>query len=140
VKRGFVRRDDTVVCIITGAGLKDTKAVIRLAKVARRVSVEERYALQTTQIGDTKLALLRLIADRRRYGYELWRGLSLERRITAASVYQHLAELEGFGLVRRAALVSAKGRERVMYEPTKKGADFMKMAEKLRRASPQGAV
>lgn len=140
VKRGFVRHDDTVVCIITGAGLKDTKAVIRLAKVARRVSVEERYALQTTQIGDTKLALLRLIADRRRYGYEIWRNLSLEKRITAASVYQHLAELEGFGLVRRAALVSVKGRERVMYEQTKKGTDFMKMAEKLRRASPPEAM
>jgi threonine synthase len=132
VKRGFVRRDDTVVCVITGAGLKDTKAVSRLAKVARRVTAGEGYAVQTTQIGETKLELLRLLVDRHRYGYELWRSLSLERRITTASVYQHLAELEGLALVRRAGVVSAKGRERVLYGPTKKGTDFLKMAEKLR--------
>jgi threonine synthase len=138
VKRGFVQRDDTIVCVITGAGLKDTKAVTRLAKVARRVSASEGYAVGTAQIGDTKLALLRLIAGRRRYGYELWRDLSLEKSITTASVYQHLAELEGLGLVRRAASVPARGRERVMYEPTKKGVDFMKMADKL-RAGPTEA-
>jgi threonine synthase len=133
-ERGVIRRDEIVVCVITGAGLKDTKAVSRLAKEAKRVTAREGFALPTPQIGATKLVLLRLLRKRPGYGYDLRRQLSPERHVTTASVYQHLTELEGFALVRRTPPVTSKGRERVVYELTKKGADFLKIAERLERA------
>jgi len=128
LERGLIRRDDVVVCIITSAGLKDTKAVSRLARFARPVSVRQDYTVARIQVGETKLALLRLMENRSRYGYELWQGLSLTRRITTASVYQHLGELEELALVRRAGVITARGRQRVSYELTRKGTDFLRVA------------
>jgi DNA-binding HxlR family transcriptional regulator len=46
-------------------------------------------------------------------------------------VYQHLSELELLSLIRRVGSVVAAGRERVVYEPTKKGTDFLKMMGRL---------
>ncbi len=142
-EKGLVRRDDTVVCVITGAGLKDTKAISRLAKATKKVAVREEYAAARMQIGHTKAALLRQLAEGPRYGYELWQALSIERRITTASVYQHLGELEELSLVRRSGAVTARGRERIPYELTRRGADFVQMAGRLgreveRRVPPGG--
>ena len=128
LERRQIERDEVVVCVITSAGLKDTKAVSRLAKFARPVPVRQDYTVARIQVGETKLALLRLLEGRSRYGYELWQGISLSRRITTASVYQHLGELEELALVRRAGVVTARGRERVPYELTKKGEDFLRVA------------
>ncbi len=133
-RNGDIRKDETVVCIITGAGLKDTKAVSRLARETRRVAGREPYALPGPQIGETKFLFLRLLNRRPAYGYELWREIGSERKITTASVYQHLEELEGFGMVRRRGSVTAKGRERIFYELTKKGADFLRIAGQLERS------
>jgi len=130
---GYILKDETVVCVVTGAGLKDTRAVSRLARETRRVAPREPYALPGPQIGGTKFLLLRLLDRRPSYGYELWSQIGSERRITTASVYQHLTELEGFGMVRRRGSVPAKGRERIIYELTKRGVDFLRIAGKLER-------
>lgn len=130
-ERGIINRDDRVVCVITGAGLKDTKAISRLAKTARRVPVREDYAIARMQIGETKMAILRLLGQKSSYGYELWQSLALQRKISTASVYQHLAELEGMALVRRAGIVVSGGRERVQYGLTRSGIDFLRMAGAL---------
>ena len=134
VRRGLIGRSETVVCVVTGAGLKDTKAVSRLAREARRVSAAEPYPLPTPKIGATKLALLRLLRDGPSYGYELWLEIGRNRRMSTASVYQHLLELEGFSMVRKRPPVVAKGRERVPYELTKRGADFLRIASRLEAA------
>ncbi len=130
-RRGVVKKDDTVVCVVTGSGLKDTKAVSRLARTARRVPVREERLASSVQVGDTKLAILKMLQKQRRYGYEIWQGLSEERKITTASVYQHLSELEGLALVRKSTVVTARGRERIPYELTRKGADFVRLAGKM---------
>jgi len=130
---GLIYRDDTVVCIITGAGLKDTRAISKIAKATRQVAAREDYGVAVTQVGETKLAVLRWLDVKPRFGYELWRGLSEGRRITTASVYQHLGELEGLGLIRRAGISTKKGRERVLYQLTRKGSDFLRMAGKVGR-------
>jgi threonine synthase len=131
VQRGLVGASEKVVCVITGAGLKDTKAVSRLAKETRRVAVGETYALPSARIGDTKLALLRLLRSGPSYGYELWLEIGSGRKISTASIYQHLSELEGFAMVRRKGATVSKGRERVLYELTKRGSDFVRIAGKL---------
>jgi DNA-binding PadR family transcriptional regulator len=127
-ERGIVSRDDNVVCVITGAGLKDTKAISRLARTARRVPVREEYSVARMQIGETKTAMLRLLGRKPTYGYQLWQSLALQRRITTASVYQHLSELEEMSLVRRTGVVTYCGRERVQYGLTRSGTDFLRMA------------
>jgi threonine synthase len=131
VRRGQIGRGETVVCIITGSGLKDTKAVSRLARQTRRVALREDIAMRSPTIGETKIAVLRLLQRRPGYGYELWALLGTKRRISTASVYQHLSELETLSLIRRRGSVIAQGRERVVYEPTKKGLDLLKMIDRL---------
>jgi DNA-binding HxlR family transcriptional regulator len=132
--RGLINAGETVVCIVTGAGLKDTKAISRLARATRRVSAREDNGVAPAQIGETKVRIVRSLATRPRFGYELWKRLSLGKRISTASVYQHLGELEGLALVRKAGVVRVGGRERILYELTRKGADFLKITEKLNRA------
>jgi len=135
LERGQIRRDDVIVCVITSAGLKDTKAVSRLARFAKPVSVRQDYTVARIQVGETKLALLRLLEGRKRYGYELWQGLSLGRRITTASVYQHLGELEELAVARKAGVVTVRGRERILYELTKKGQDLLRVAGEVERGA-----
>ena len=128
---GLIHRDETVVCVVTGAGLKDPRAVSRVARETRRVAMGSPYLVPVSQIGGTKLALLRLLSGRSGYGYDMWRQLRSERPITTASVYQHLEELEALGLVRREGAVTAKGRERVVYELTRRGTEVLRMATTL---------
>ena len=130
---GLIDADETVVCVITGAGLKDTKAISRIAKATRRVVVTEDYPVARLQVGATKLQLLRSLSGRPCFGYELWKDLSSRRRITTASIYQHLGELEGMGLARREGVITSRGRERVFYELTRKGSDLLKMAGRIER-------
>lgn len=129
--QGLIDSDEAVVCVITGAGLKDTKAISKIAKATRQVVVKEDYPVARLQIGETKLQLLRSLASRPHYGYELWKGFSSGRTITTASVYQHLGELEGLALVRKSGVAKVRGRERVFYELTRKGSDFLKMAGRI---------
>jgi threonine synthase len=131
VRRGLIGRDERVVCVITGAGLKDTKAVSRLAMQTRRVALREGIAMRSPTVGETKMAVLRLLQRGPGYGYELWLALGSKRRVSTASVYQHLGELEGLSLVRRRGSIVAQGRERVIYELTKKGADLLRMVDRL---------
>jgi threonine synthase len=131
--RGMIERDETVVCIVTGAGLKDPRAVSRVARDTRRVAADSSNLLSVSQIGGTKLSLLQLLRSGPSYGYEMWRKLRMGRGITTASVYQHMEELEALGLVRRAAKVASGGRERVVYDLTRKGTDVLKMATTLQR-------
>jgi len=139
VRSGHIEKGETVICVITGAGLKDTKAVSRLARQTRRVALREGIAMRSPTIGETKLAILRLLLRRPGYGYELWHLLGSMRRISTASVYQHLSELEGLSLIRRRGFVLVQGRERAVYELTKKGADLLKMLDRLALPSRERA-
>ena len=128
---GHIDRSETVVCIITGAGLKDTKSVMKLAKEARTPGAGIPFAGATPAMGKTKVALLGMLREGPGYGYELRMKLSVDRAISTASVYQHLAELVEAGMVRRKGTVAAKGRERVVYEITGRGAELLKLAGRL---------
>ncbi|MDV3293854.1 MAG: pyridoxal-phosphate dependent enzyme [Nitrososphaerales archaeon] len=134
VSNGVIEADEVVVGVITGAGLKDTRAISRIAKAARQVGVRDDYTLARMRVGETKMELMRSLSAGPRFGYEMWKGLSAARKITTASVYQHLGELEGLTLVRKSGVSTAKGRERVFYELTGKGSDFLRMAGKIERS------
>jgi len=106
----------------------------RLIRQAKSVSVREEVGGTRLQVGRTKVELLELLSERPRYGYELWQDIRRARSITTASVYQHLDELERSALVRKVGVVTKGGRERILYEPTRKGADLLRLAGRLERA------
>lgn len=139
VRSGYLRSSEKVVCVITGAGLKDPKAISRLARRARQPAPGDPYARPSPGIGATKIALLRLLKIHTAYGYELRKLLAPDRRMSTASVYQHLTELEEFAMVRRRETVYARGRERIPYELTRRGAEFLRVAGKLERVERKQA-
>lgn len=138
VARGEIGRDERVVCVITGAGLKDPRAVTRLARETRKAQPEKTGMIFSPRVGGTKVEILRILRVRGGYGYDIWRTLRAKRVISTASVYQHLAELEAYGLIRRGGAVVAKGRERLPYQLTKNGADLLSVADGMAARSDPG--
>ena len=105
---------EDVVCIITGAGLKDPSATLRLLDRQRRIKflVERRSGGLPSNLGDTKIKILRLLEEGEAYGYRIWRDLD-ERcgvRVKVPSIYQHLSELEALGLVEKSKSLAVHGR------------------------------
>jgi threonine synthase len=131
-ENGLVDPDDRVVCVITGAGLKDTKTISRIARTPKHIVTREELLIRPLQIGTTKLKVMQVLTQGPRFGYDIWKSLSSQESITKASIYQHLSELEGIALVRRSRVTTVKGRERIFYELTGKAADLLKSVAKRR--------
>lgn len=138
VAQGEVDRDEMVVLVITGSGLKDPLTARRLVKGSLGIekileTVEGRKL--TAQLGMTKLRLLELLAERERYGYEIWRELGTRygHHVKLPSIYQHLNELEVLGVVRRTRTRRVLGRpERSYYALTEKGKTILRAADHLK--------
>lgn len=129
VEERTIDPQEQVVCIITGAGLKDPSATLKLLDRQRRIKflVERRSGSGfINNFGDTKSKILRLLGEGEAYGYGIWRILDQRYgvRVKIPSVYQHLSELENLGLiekgmdsvihsrpVRHCFILTAKGRE-----------------------------
>jgi threonine synthase len=119
VNQGAVRRDESIVCVITGAGLKDPYTARRFTTKVRQVDrllsqIESRS--YTTRLGKTKLMILEVISDKETYGYEIWRNLQrIGLKFDISSVYQHLSELEKSGLVMKTRTESVFGKPKRTY-------------------------
>ncbi len=126
----IIGRSESVVCMITGMGLKDPSMARRLAskdRTARSIITRYEAAPITRRIGDTKLAILAMLRENESYAYSLRRELALKgRSISLVSVYQHLTELEEMGLVAvERQERTAEGRRRVYYAMTAKGREAL---------------
>ena len=124
----LLSKDSRIVCVITGTGLKDTKAIARIARTAKHIVTRDELVIKPVQLGATKVSILRLLRGEPLFGYLLWKKLKEERSISIPSIYQHLSELEGIDLVRRSSIARTKGRERVIYELTRKGVTALEAA------------
>ncbi len=122
---GRLDRDDKIVCVITGAGLKNTMVVKRIARTPKHVVSREEPLFRPLQVGPTKVRIMEALAAKPEFGYGLWKILKDRGEISTASVYQHLSELEGIGIVRRSRVTTAHGRERIYYELTRKGTELL---------------
>jgi threonine synthase len=104
VKRGVINRTDTVVCTITGMGLKYPKTARSFAKgkgkLERLLNRVEDHRV-TTELGQTKMNILTILSEKELYGYAIWKTLGEDYglRISIPSVYQHLNELLAGGLI-----------------------------------------
>ncbi|WP_457753096.1 threonine synthase [Thermococcus sp.] len=95
----YFEKDDRIVLIVTGSGLKS-------------YYIDER---EKFSIGGTKLKILKLLKEKPMYGYEIWENL--EKPMKYQAVYQHIKELESLGLIEEAC---KKGRK-IYYKLTEKG-------------------
>jgi len=84
-----IDRGDSVVCLITGSGLKATDVLQTLSKKRKMALLEAEFS--------TKERILRIIARKRTYGYEIWKELG--KSMTRAAIYQHLNDLRSRGLI-----------------------------------------
>lgn len=126
--RGPLDPGSMVVAVVTGTGLKDSRGVARIARTRSHVVVRERQVLRPAALGRTKLRILKELSTRPAFGYGIWKTLRGTGKITIPSVYQHLAELEGAGLIRRSTPATVHGRERVFYEISSKGREASKFS------------
>ncbi|MEM3151312.1 MAG: pyridoxal-phosphate dependent enzyme, partial [Candidatus Bathyarchaeia archaeon] len=127
---GQIDRSETVVCLITGAGLKDPasarKFVEKIKKINRIIAGVESKRF-TRKLGETKLKLLKILSNVS-YGYEAWKALKdMGFNLDISSVYQHLAELEAMGLIKRIKTERILGKPaRIYYSLTSKGEEILK--------------
>ena len=108
VEKGKISCDSSVMCLITGSGLKATDVLQALTK-------KQKTAVLGLDVS-TKEKILRILSKGDTYGYDLWKKLG--KTITRAAVYQHLNELAEKGLI-------------VAYE--KSGRKFFKIVERGRK-------
>lgn len=130
LESGIIGRSESVVCMITGMGLKDPMMARKLAsqnRAARSILARLETTAFTRRIGDTKLAILRLLRRESSYAYSIRNMLALEgKAMSLASVYQHLSELESLGLIAVERRVrTAARRVRVYYGVTMKGQEVL---------------
>ncbi len=127
---------DDVICVITGAGLKDPSATSRLLNRRRRVKflVRHKESLEPTIMGKTKTMILQLLDKRETYGYEAWKQLEKQGiHIRIPSIYQHLSELEALGLVERSKTLTVAGKpERRCYLLTLRGRETLTALNRFR--------
>lgn len=89
VKENKVSAESSVVCLITGSGLKATDVLQALSKKQKTAG----FGLEIS----TKEKILRIIKDKETYGYDLWKQLG--KIMTRGAVYQHLNALAEKGLI-----------------------------------------
>ena len=137
VRSDKIDRDEEVVCVVTGAGLKDPNAVKqhidrskKLDRLLRRAEPRE----FTLEVGGTKLSILQLLGKSPAHGYGIWKALANEFGVSVKlpSVYQHLTELEGFNLISRTRpKVSVSKREIFQYQLTEKGRGILRARRQI---------
>ena len=89
LKDDKISGDASVVCLITGSGLKATDVLQALTKKQKAAGLGLAVS--------TKQKILKILSEKDTYGYDLWKQLG--QIMTRAAVYQHLNELSDRGLV-----------------------------------------
>ena len=89
LKADRISSDSSVVCLITGSGLKATDVLQAMTKKQKTAGLGLAVS--------TKQKILKILSEKDTYGYDLWKQLG--KIMTRAAVYQHLNELSDKGLV-----------------------------------------
>jgi threonine synthase len=84
-----ISKDQSVMCLITGSGLKATDVLQALTKKQKTAGLGLAVS--------TKQKILKILNEKDSYGYDLWKQLG--KIMTRGAVYQHLNELSEKGLV-----------------------------------------
>ena len=117
VNEGIIEKNERVVCLITGSGLKATDILQSLTKKRKTVGI----GLEIS----TKERILRILSERESYGYEIWKKLG--KTMTRPAVYQHLNELEQRGLI-----TSFIKKKRKFFKITRRGERVLEAINELK--------
>ena len=117
VEEGEIDKKDHVVCLITGSGLKATDILQALTKKRKTAGL----GLELS----TKEKILRILAKKDTYGYDLWKKLG--KTMTRAAIYQHLNELSEKGLI-----VGYDKNGRIFFKITKRGEKVLRAIDELK--------
>lgn len=123
---GKILPSESVVLIITGAGLKHPKAiketVSKVVTLRRILSIVEGDK-ELSRLGTTKIRILQAIRDGYTYGYAIWKILRDKYgvKVGLPTLYQHLKELEKMNLITIFSEESDRGRKSIHYTLTYKG-------------------
>ena len=115
---GIIDKGDSVVCIISGSGLKDPEIIRIMIRQRERkyqyLSKSKLYILQT----------LRYLGGKS-YGYAIAKALKeyFSIELSLPTIYHHLKEMEAMGLVRRLSIIN---KRIILYEITRKGMALLK--------------
>jgi len=137
VEDGIIDKDEEVVCVITGTGLKDPVTARKMVRDLRNLEImirrkEERGL--TTELGRTKIRILHILTRGESYGYSIWKQLSKNYgfAIQMPSIYQHLNELQSLHLIQRTRVVKMVGKpERSYYSITPRGRRILSSLKEL---------
>jgi len=130
IDEGILDSSDTVICIITGSGLKDPVAAVK--ELEKNLTLEKFIKLKVRMkprlgIGSTKIKILKILTSEKLHGYEIWKKLhEIGLEISIPAVYQHLKELEQMGLISRGKSEVVEGRIRTYYAITSRGIELLK--------------
>ncbi len=126
VNEGKILPSESVVLLVTGAGLKHPKAirdtvskVITLRRILSMVEGDK----ELSRLGTTKIKILQAISDGYTYGYAIWKALRDKYNVNVGlpTLYQHLKELEKMDLITVFSEETEKGRKSIHYTLTHKG-------------------
>ncbi|MEM2842012.1 MAG: pyridoxal-phosphate dependent enzyme [Thermoproteota archaeon] len=122
LESGLVSKDESIVCVVTGAGLKDPRAIRSI--LSRSRELEEYLSVSVeANIGRTKLAILSILNESEVHGYGVWKLLNKRYgiKVKLPAVYQHLAQLERMGMIKASGRERIRGRLSRSYSLTDKG-------------------
>lgn len=140
VKAETISPDESVVCVITGMGLKYPEIAKSLVRGKGELEhflshVEsKKYSKFTTNLGQTKIRILEILAEGEAYGYQIWQELGEQYgiKVKIPSVYQHLSELRISGLITEPRKMETYDRRvRNYYGLTDKGKGTLSQLQKL---------
>jgi threonine synthase len=126
-KAGEIEKDSKVVCVITGSGLKDPRIMKEIAlKESNLGSLIEELSGKI-KLGNTKIAILKLLSEKEMYGYQIWKELKekYNLNIKIPTVYQHLSELIKGEYIKKIISKNILGRRREYYSLTDKGKNLV---------------
>jgi threonine synthase len=132
IDHGEIEKDEEIICVLTGAGLKDPSSARKLIEKGRSAErLLEKVGARTIAAGitGTKLHILKLLNQNECYGYEVWKKLRslYQVQLSLPTVYQHLNELEMMKLIEPTGTRNESGkRSRSYYTLADRGKIILK--------------
>jgi threonine synthase len=135
---GVADPSDTIVCVVTGSGLKVPDGIARTLKPRLSTTWDlvamDQKALGT--LGGTKIRILEILETQASYGYSIWRQLDVRfgETISLQAIYQHLEELRKMDLVRSEEGESqvSRGRRRKYFALSPRGRRILTSLDSIR--------
>ncbi|MBO3839838.1 MAG: pyridoxal-phosphate dependent enzyme [Thermoproteota archaeon] len=123
VRESLIHKDSSIVCVVTGSGLKDPKVMKEIAYRKSNLGMLIEELSGGFKLSPTKTAILRLLSEKEMYGYQIWKCLEEKYgiHVRIPTVYQHLDELVKKGYVKKGGSKTFMGRRREYYSLTERG-------------------